>query len=143
MNLCIRYFTKSKKGNTKKLSDFISNRINLEALDVSNNLDEEVNYLILVNALYANNIDKEVKVFLENNKDKIKNVVNVCSSASGKSTYKKVKKECDRLGINILEDEYHTRASWIFINKDRPNEDDFNRLAIFVDKIVEKSGLNG
>ena len=143
MNLCIRYFTKSKKGNTKKLSDFISNRINLEALDVSNNLVEEVNYLILVNALYANNIDKEVKVFLENNKDKIKNVVNVCSSASGKSTYKKVKKECDRLGINILEDEYHTRASWIFINKDRPNEDDFNRLAIFIDKIVEKSELNG
>ena len=143
MNLCIRYFTKSKKGNTKKLSDFISNKLNLEALDVSNNLDEEVNYLILVNALYANNIDKEVKVFLENNKDKIKNVVNVCSSASGKSTYKKVKKECDRLGINILEDEYHTRASWIFINKDRPNEDDFNRLAIFIDKIVEKSELNG
>ena len=143
MNLCIRYFTKSKKGNTKKLSDFISNRINLEALDVSNNLVEEVNYLILVNALYANNIDKEVKVFLENNKDKIKNVVNVCSSASGKSTYKKVKKECDKLGINILEEEYHTRASWIFINKDRPNEDDFNRLALFVDKIKEKSENNG
>lgn len=143
MNLCIRYFTKSKKGNTKKLSDFISNRISVEALDVSNNLNEEVNYLILVNALYANNIDKEVKVFLEKNKDKIKNVVNVCSSASGKSTYKKVKKECDRLGINILEEEYHTKASWIFINKDRPNEEDFNRLALFVDKIVEKSGLNG
>ena len=143
MNLCIRYFTKSKKGNTKKLSDFISNRISVEALDVSNNLNEEVDYLILVNALYANNIDKEVKKFLENNKERISNVVNVCSSASGKSTYKKVKKECDKLGINILEEEYHTRASWIFINKDRPNEDDFNRLAIFIDKIVEKSELNG
>lgn len=142
MNLCIRYFTKSKKGNTKKLSDFISNKLNLEALDVSNNLDEEVNYLILVNALYANNIDKEVKVFLENNKDKIKNVVNVCSSASGKSTYKKVKKECDRLGINILIDEYHTKASWIFINKDRPNEDDFKRLDLFIDKIKEMSDSN-
>ena len=143
MNLCIRYFTKSKKGNTKKLSDFISNKLKLEALDVSNNLDEEVEYLILVNALYANNIDKEVKTFLENNKDKIKNVINVCSSASGKSTYKRVKKECDKLGINILEEEYHTRASWIFINKDRPNEEDFNRLDKFIDTIVEKSGYNG
>lgn len=142
MNLCIRYFTKSKKGNTKKLSDFISNKLNLEALDVSNNLDEEVEYLILVNALYANNIDKEVKLFLENNKDKIKNVINVCSSASGKSTYKRVKKECDKLGINILEEEYHTRASWIFINKDRPNEEDFNRLDKFIDTIIEKSGYN-
>ena len=63
MNLCIRYFTKSKKGNTKKLSDFISNKLKLEALDVSNNLDEEVEYLILVNALYANNIDKEVFLY--------------------------------------------------------------------------------
>ena len=137
MNLCIRYFTKSKKGNTKKLSDFISNKLKLEALDVSNNLNEEVNYLILVNALYANNIDKEVKTFLENNKDKIKNVINVCSSASGKSTFKKVKKECDWLGINILEDNYSTKASWIFINKDRPNEDDFKRLDEFIDKILE------
>ncbi|MCR5308283.1 MAG: flavodoxin [bacterium] len=143
MKLCIRYFTKSKKGNTKKLSDFISNRLNLEALDVSFDLEEDVDYLILVNALYANNIDKEVKTFLENNKERISNVVNVCSSASGKSTYKKVKKECDRLGINIIDDEYHTKASWIFINKDRPNEDDFNRLAIFIDNIKEKSDLNG
>ena len=142
MNLSIRYFTKSKKGNTKKLSDFISNKLKLEALDVTNNLEEDVNYLILVNALYANNIDKEVKVFLENNKDKIKNVINVCSSASGKSTFKKVKKECDRLGINILEDNYSTKASWIFINKDRPNEDDFKRLDEFMDKIVEMSDKN-
>ena len=143
MDLCIRYFTKSKKGNTKKLSDYISNRLNIDALDISNNLDEEVNYLILVNALYANNIDKEVKSFLENNKDKIKNVINVCSSASGKSTYNKVKKECDKLGINILEKEYHTKASWIFINKDRPNEDDFNRLASFIDNIKDESEING
>ena len=56
MKLCIRYFTKSKKGNTKKLSDFISNKLKLEALDVSFNLEEDVDYLILVNALYANNI---------------------------------------------------------------------------------------
>jgi len=125
------------------LKFFISNRLNLEALDVSFNLDEDVDYLILVNALYANNIDKEVKTFLENNKERISNVINVCSSASGKSTYKKVKKECDKLGINILEDEYHTKASWIFINKDRPNEDDFNRLALFIDNIKEKSGYNG
>lgn len=41
MNLCIRYFTKSKKDNTKKLSDFISNKLKLEALDS--------NYKIIIN----------------------------------------------------------------------------------------------
>lgn len=139
MNIQIRYFTKSKKGNTKKLSDFISNKLKIEAFDVSNKLDSEVDLLILVNALYANNIDKEVKEFLELNKDNIKSIANVCSSASGKSTYKKVKKECDRLNINLLEENYSTKASWIFINKDRPNEDDFKRLDEFIDKLVEKS----
>ena len=89
----IRYFTKSKKGNTKKLADFISNKLQIEALDVTNKLDESADILILVNALYANNIDKEVKLFLEVNKDNIKKLVNVCSSASGKSTYKRVKKD--------------------------------------------------
>lgn len=138
----IRYFTKSKKGNTKKLADFISNKLQIEALDVTNKLDESADILILVNALYANNIDKEVKLFLEENKDNIKKLVNVCSSASGKSTYKRVKKECDRLGINILEDNYSTKASWIFINKGRPNEKDFNRLDEFIDIIIKKGDNN-
>ena len=142
MNISIRYFTKSKKGNTKKLADFISNKLNIEALDVTNKVEDNIDLVILVNALYANNIDKEVKEFLEVNKDNIKAMANVCSSASGKSTYKKVKKECDRLNINLLEDNYSTKASWIFINKDRPNEADFKRLDEFIDKLVEKSDSN-
>lgn len=136
MNIAIRYFTKSKKGNTEKLASFISNKINVEALDTNNDLNEEVDLLFLVNAMYAADIDKNVKEFLERNKDKIKLLVNVNSAASGASTLKSVKKVCDKLGIKVSEDEYHTVASWIFINKGRPNEDDFNRLENFVRKVV-------
>ena len=138
MNIAIRYFTKSKKGNTEKLASFISNKINVEALDTNNDLNEEVDLLFLVNAMYAADIDKNVKEFLERNKDKIKLLVNVNSAASGASTLKSVKKVCDKLGIKVSEDEYHTVASWIFINKGRPNEDDFNRLESFVRKVAGK-----
>ena len=138
MELTIRYFTKSKKGNTLKLANFISNKINKEALDITNDLKEDAELLILVNAMYAFDIDNKVKEFLKNNKDKIKALVNVSSSASGKSTYNSVKKVCDELGIKMLEEEYHTVASWIFINKNRPNQDDFNRLDRFIESLQNK-----
>lgn len=138
MNIAIRYFTKSKKGNTYKLASFISNKINIDALDTTNDLEEEVDLLFLVNAMYAADIDNNVKEFLERNKDKIKLLVNVNSSASGSSTIKSVKKVCDKLGIEVSTDEYHTAASWIFINKGRPNDEDFLRLDEFVRKVVKK-----
>lgn len=135
MKIAIRYFTKSKKGNTKKIADFVSNKLNVEALDVSNNLQEKADTLILINAMYAANIDKEVKVFLENNKDNIGTLVNINSSASGASTYKVVKKVCDANNINISDKEFHTVASWIFINKGRPNEEDFEKLETFLQQL--------
>lgn len=135
MNLAIRYFTKSKKGNTEKIAKHIEKKIDVKALDVTHSLEEEVETLILVNAMYAANIDKEIKEFLKNNKDKIKNLININSSASGASTYKKVKKVCDEYNIPISDKEFHTVASWIFINKGRPNEEDFKRLDAFLDEL--------
>ena len=132
MSFAIRYFTKSKKGNTKKISDFVSNSLGIEALDVTNDLIDRVDTLFLVNAMYAADIDKEVKVFLEANKDKIGTLVNINSAASGASTYKAVKKVCDKLEIAISDKEFHTVASWIFLNKGRPNEEDFKRLEEFL-----------
>jgi len=137
MNLAIRYFTKSKKANTEKIAKHIESKIGVPALDVANPLEEEVETLLLVNAMYAASIDKEVKEFLKNNKDKIKNLININSSASGASTYKTVKKTCDAYNIPISTEEFHTVASWIFLNKGRPNEEDFKRLDEFLDKVVK------
>ncbi len=135
MELTIRYFTRSKKGNTEKIAKHIGAYINKDALDITHNLEEDAEVLILVNAMYAFDIDNEVKEFLRNNKDKIKCLVNVNSAASGKSTYKSVKKVCDEVGINISDKEFHTVASWIFLNKNRPNADDFKRLDKFIDEL--------
>ena len=138
MKTAIRYFTKSKKGNTEKIAKHIENKINVPALDITHPLDEEVDTLLLVNAMYAADIDKEVKEFLKENKDKIKLLININSSASGASTYKNVKKVCDKYNINISDKEFHTVASWIFINKGRPNEEDFKRLDDFLTEVIVK-----
>ncbi len=136
MKNAIRYFTKSKKGNTYKLAKVVSETSGLDALSVENDLEEKVEQLFLVNAMYAATIDKEVKRFLERNKDKIGIIININSAASGASTLKAVKKVADKLNIKVSDKEYHTVASWIFLNKNRPNEEDLNRLKEFVKEVM-------
>ena len=131
MKTAIRYFTKSKKGNTKKLADAVSKSLGIEAIDVSRDLDEKIDRLFLINAMYAANIDKEVKEFLSRNKDSIGEVINMNTAASGASTWKAVKKVTDELGIKLREKEFHCAASWVFINKGLPTEEDLNRAGEF------------
>ncbi len=131
MKTAIRFFTRSKKGNTAKLAAAVSEALGIEALPVENDLTEKVDRLFLLNAMYAANVDREVTEFLERNRDMIGEVVNMNTSASGKSTWKVVKKATDRLGIPLSEKEFHCAASWIFINKGRPTEADLSRAGEF------------
>ena len=136
MKTAIRYFTKSKKGNTKKLADAVSKALGIEALDVSRDLDEKVDRLFLINAMYAANIDKEVKDFLVRNKSNISEIVNMNTAATGASTWKAVKKVTDELGINLSEKEFHCAASWIFINKGLPTKEDLGHAGEFAASLV-------
>lgn len=137
MKIEIRYFTKSKKGNTKKLADAVSEALGIEALDVSSDLTGKVDRLFLINAMYAANVDRDVVRFLERNRDKIGEIVNMNTSASGTSTLKAVKKAADALGIAVSEKEFHCAASWIFINKGLPTEEDFKRAGKFAAGLAE------
>lgn len=136
MTIAIRYFTKSKKGNTKKLADAVSGATGIEALDVSADLTEKVDRLFLINAMYAANIDREVKEFLARNKENIGEVVNMNTAASGSSTWNAVKKVTDELGIALSDKEFHCAASWIFINKSLPSDDDFSRAGEFAKSLM-------
>ncbi|MBQ6053453.1 MAG: flavodoxin [Clostridia bacterium] len=136
MKTAIRYFTKSKKGNTKKLADAVSEAIGVEAINVSADLPEKTDKLFLINAMYAANIDKEVKEFLSRNKDNIGEVINMNTSASGSSTLGAVKKVTDELGINLSDKEFHCAASWIFINKGLPSDEDFKRAGDFAKSVL-------
>ena len=136
MKAAIRYFTKSKKGNTKKLADAVSEAVKLEALDVSHDLEEHVDRLFLINAMYAANIDREVADFLRRNKDMIGEIVNMNTSASGASTLKAMKKTADALQIPVSEKEFHCAASWVFINKGLPTAEDYARAGAFARELV-------
>ena len=63
-------------------------------------------------------------------------VVNMNTAATGASTWKAVKKETDRLGVNLSEREFHCAASWIFINKGLPSDEDYAKAKQFAESII-------
>ena len=65
-------------------------------------------------------------------KSKIGKIVNFGTAAMLKSTYKKVKKVADKVGIAMDEKEFHCKGEFKGIHKGRPNEEDLAAAIQFV-----------
>ena len=135
MNCAVRYYTKT--GNTKKLAEAVAQAVGVEALPITEPVDEKVDVLFLGNSYYAFNIDPEVRSFVQSlDRKKIGKNVNFGSSAMLNSTYKKIKAEADKIGIKMDEREFHCRGEFKGVHKGRPNEDDLKAAAEFAKSIV-------
>ena len=131
MTYAVRYYTKT--GNTKRLAEAMAKELGVEALPISEGLDEQVDILFLGNSYYAFNIDPEVKSFVASlDKSKVGKIVNFGSAAMLNSTYKKVKAEADKVGIPMDEKEFHCKGEFKGIHKGRPNQDDVAAAVEFV-----------
>ena len=123
MTYAVRYYTKT--GNTKRLAEAVAKELGVEALPISEPVNEAVDYLFLGNSYYAFNIDPEVKAFVPSlDKENIRKIVNFGSAAMLNSTYKKVKEVADKAGIAMDEKEFHCKGEFKGIHKGRPNESD-------------------
>ena len=131
MTYAVRYYTKT--GNTKRLAEAMAKELGVEALPISEPVNEPVDYLFLGNSYYAFNIDPEVKAFVASlDKEKIGKIVNFGSAAMLNSTYKKVKQVADKAGIAMDEKEYHCKGEFKGIHKGRPDERDIAAAVQFV-----------
>ena len=131
MKFAVRYYTKT--GNTKRLAEAIASELGVEALPISEAVTEPVDALFLGNSYYAFSIDPEVRIFVASlDKEKIGKIVNFGSAAMLNSTYKKVKKEADKVGIAMDEKEFHCKGEFKGIHKGRPNQDDIAEAVRFV-----------
>lgn len=123
MRFAVRYYTKT--GNTKRLAEAIAKELGVEALPISEPVNEQVDFLFMGNSYYAFDIDPEVKKFVSSlDKDKVGKIVNFGSAAMLNSTYKKVKAVADKAGIAMDEKEFHCKGEFKGIHKGRPNEND-------------------
>ena len=135
MKIAVRYYTKT--GNTKKLAEAIGKALGVEALPISTPITEPVDLLFLGNSYYAFSIDPEVRNFIRSlDKNKVGKIVNFGSAAMLNSTYKKVKAEADKAGIQMDEREFHCRGEFKGIHKGKPDESDLKAAAEFAKKIV-------
>lgn len=131
MTFAVRYYTKT--GNTKRLAEAIAKELGVEAFPISEPINETVDFLFLGNSYYAFTIDPEVRAFVESlDKSKIGKIVNFGTAAMLKSTYKKVKKVADKVGIAMDEKEFHCKGEFKGIHKGRPNEEDLAAAIQFV-----------
>ena len=139
MKYAVRYYTKT--GNTKKLADAIAKVLDVEALPLSEPVQEKVDLLFLGNSYYAFSIDPEVRDFVSSlDKEKVGKIVNFGSAAMLNSTYKKVKATAAKVGIPMLEKEFHCKGEFKGLHKGRPNEGDLKAAAEFAKNIMEENG---
>ncbi len=130
MTYAVRYYTKT--GNTKKLAEAVAKELGVEALPLSEPVNEAVDLLFLGNSYYAFSIDPEVRNFVESlDSKKIGKIVNFGSAAMLNSTFKKVKAVADKKGIAMDTREFHCRGEFKGIHKGRPNEEDLKAAAQF------------
>ncbi len=132
----VRYYTKT--GNTKRLAEAVAEAVGVEALPISEPITEPVDILLLGNSFYAFNIDPEVRAFvLSLDKEKVGRIVNFGSAAMLNSTYKKVKAEADKVGIEMDKREFHCRGEFKGLHKGKPDEKDLKAAADFARSLME------
>ena len=135
MKYAVRYYTKT--GNTKKLAQAIAGALGVEALPISEPVTEPVDILLLGNSYYAFSIDPEVKAFIRSlDKSKVGRIANFGSAAMLNSTFKKVKAEADKVGIPMVDKEFHCRGEFKGIHKGRPNAEDLEAAAAFAKSLA-------
>ena len=136
MKAAVRYYTKT--GNTKRLAEAVAKALGVEALPLSEPVEERVDLLFLGNSYYAFNIDPEVRDFIRAlDKDKVGRIVNFGSAAMLNSTWKKVKAEADKAGIPMEEREFHCKGEFKGLHKGKPDADDLEAAAAFAREIVK------
>ena len=135
MTFAVRYYTKT--GNTRKLATAIADALGVQALPISEPVTEPVDILLLGNSYYAFSIDPEVKAFIRSlDKSKVGRIANFGSAAMLNSTFKKVKAEADKVGIPMVDKEFHCRGEFKGIHKGRPNAEDLEAAAAFAKSLA-------
>jgi len=134
MKYAIRYY--SQTGNTKKLALAIADELKIEAKDVKEPLEEDVEVLFLCSSVYWHGVNKNVKAFVNDNAKKIGTIVNVSTAALIESTYAQMKKITKKANVKLSEREFHCRGKFAALHASHPNDDDLNKLKEFIKEVA-------
>lgn len=135
MKFAVRYYTQT--GNTKRLAEAIAEEIGVQAFPITVPVDS-ADVLLLGNSYYAFSIAPEVASFVSSlSKERVGKIVNFGTAAMMNSTYKKVRKVANTVGIPVLDEEFHCKGEFKGMNKGRPDENDLKAAREFARRIKE------
>ncbi|GHV61757.1 hypothetical protein AGMMS49587_06750 [Spirochaetia bacterium] len=129
----------SRKGNTKKVAEFIARGlgVNPAAAGPDTKIDH-AEILFVGGALYAGKIDRKLRSFLEKlTGEQADKVVVFCTSISGKNILSEVKSILEPKNIKVADEFFHCKGSFLFMEADRPNEEDLKHAEDFARAIIQ------
>lgn len=129
MKVEVRYY--SRGGNTKRLAEAVAKALNVEALGVDQPMNGRADVVFMCASVYAGGPDKSVTTFVKQNARDIGRLVVLSTSASGKSTFARLKAAAQDMGVQVSENFFHCPGAWMLFHKGRPNAEDCERAAAF------------
>lgn len=134
MKIEVRYFTKS--GNTEKLATAVASAAGVGALPVSEGLTGHADILFLGSSVYAGKPAAEISEFIRKNASNIGRLVVFGSSASGKSSFGKIKELAGSVGIEVEPEYFHCPGHFLWMHRNRPDAGDLNEITGFAKKMI-------
>lgn len=132
MKIAVRYYSRS--GNTKKVAERIGKTLGVPAEAVSVPLAEPVDLLFLGGALYAANINKNLREFAESlTSEKVKRVAVFSTTAREDFVADRLKEILVPKGIIVEDRSFNCQGKFLFICKGHPDETDLKNAAAFAD----------
>ncbi|GHV39308.1 hypothetical protein AGMMS49546_11140 [Spirochaetia bacterium] len=129
----------SRKGNTKKVAEFIARGLGVspQAVGPETKIDH-ADILFVGGALYAGKIDAKLRAFLESLKaEQVDKAVVFSTSAGGKTILSEVKSILGPKNIPVADESFSCKGSFLFINMDRPNEEDLKHAEDFAKRVIQ------
>ena len=134
MKIAVRYY--SRTGNTKKLAEAIAKAVHAEAKTTDEPLREDVDILFLGSSVYANGVDRNIKMFIQSLNVNVGKVINFSTAALVKSTYKQVNKLLTEKNIPLAKEEFYCRGSFALLHRGRPDDQDLKAAMSFAAAIA-------
>jgi flavodoxin len=128
----------SRKGNTKKVAEFIARGLGVSPIAAGPDAQiDHADILFVGGALYAGKIDAKLRAFLEKLRaEQVGKVVAFSTSAGGGTILKEVKSILEPKNIKVADESFHCKGAFLFINMDRPNEEDLKKAEDFAKKAL-------
>ena len=129
MRVEVRFF--SKGGNTRRLAEAVAQALKVQALGVDAPIEGRADVVFMCASVYAGSPDPSVVTFIRQNARDIGRLVVLSTSASGKSTYTKLRAVAEDMGVEVCQAFFHCPGAFMFFHKNRPSKDDCKNAAAF------------